>query len=95
MNITIMNLRELRQLCEKFGFKEFGAKLSKFCPASEDSPGGQIGSRRTERRKAFSRESFLFIVNGSEIEREASLFPAVDGQLSADSCARKFFLAES
>jgi hypothetical protein len=99
VNITPTNLKGLKELCSEFGFTEFSSKLSKFLPPSEDSQRRQFESRLPETRKAFLRELFLFIVNGSEIEREvsesAALFPAVREQLSVDSCARKFFVNDS
>jgi hypothetical protein len=80
VNITTTNLSELEQLCEEFGFTEFSVKLSKFCLRSDNSQRRQNGIPLSEVRKVFLRESFLFIVNGSEIESEvaesAALFPA-------------------
>jgi hypothetical protein len=95
VNITPTNLIGLEELCSEFGFSEFSAKLSKFFEFSEASQGRQIGIQLSEVRKAFLSESFEFIVNGSELEREvcesAALFGSVREQLSVDSCARKFF----
>jgi hypothetical protein len=68
INITNTNFTELQQLCEEFGFSEFATKLSKFIPPSNDSQERRIGGPLTEMRKAFLTESFLFIVNDSEIE---------------------------
>jgi hypothetical protein len=99
INTTDTNFTELQQLCEEFGFPEFPAKLSKFNPPSNDSQGTPIKTPLTELRKAFLKESFKFILNGSEIESEvcesAAFFPAVREQLAVDSCARKFFVTEA
>jgi hypothetical protein len=97
VNITPTNLLGLEQLCSEFGFSEFSSKLSKLSQSfqfSEASQGRQIGSQLSQVGRAFLRESFEFIVNGSEFEREvcesAALFGIVREQLSVDSCARKF-----
>jgi hypothetical protein len=89
----------LEQLCSEFGFSEFSSRLSKFSKCfgfSESSQGQQIGRQLSEVQKVFLKESFQFIVNGSELSREvcesAALFPAVREQLSVDSCARKFYV---
>jgi hypothetical protein len=96
VNVTAINFRELNRLSEEFGFTEFSAKLWNFFEASKE---GQIGSRLTEVRNAFLRESFEFIVNGSVIESEvaeaAALFPRIREQLSIDGCARKFFVNDN
>jgi hypothetical protein len=92
----------LEELCSEFGFSEFSSqfpKLSQFFGFSETSQRRQIASQLLEMRKAFLRESFEFIVNGSELSRDvcksAALCAILRKQLSVDSCPRKFFLNSS
>jgi hypothetical protein len=92
-------LTGLQQLCEEFGFSDFGAKLSKISERKEDSQGRQLGSPLAGVRSAELNQSFQFIANGAVIELDfaeaAALFPAVREQLSVDGCALQFFLKDS
>jgi hypothetical protein len=96
MKIRATNLRELRWLCNEFGFEEFSARLSKFVDFWNFSKGGPFGSVFAGVPSVFLNESIEFIVNGKvigvELAEAAALFPTVREQLSVDGCGRKFFV---
>jgi hypothetical protein len=99
ITVTDTNLIGLEQLCEEFGFSELSVKLSNFKSRSESSQGRPLGSWFAGIQNPHLRESFQFIVKGTEIESDfaesSALFPTAREQPSVDSCARKFFVTDS
>jgi hypothetical protein len=95
ITLTDTNFPALLQLSEEFLFSELSTQLSQFKHSSAER---QIKHQLSEIGKVFLSESFLFLVNESVIEsnvaESAALFPAVQEQLSVDSCARKFFVKD-
>jgi hypothetical protein len=88
--IADSHLFSLSTLCKEFGFTAFVSRLSKSPHISDSLPRLQ---------DALFPDSFTFVVNGTIIESSladaVSLSPAVQEQLSVDSCARQFILNES